>query len=214
MWSFAITSPYKATARGATARGARDATTPTAARRRPELDQAAFERLHARTSQALWGYLRRLTGDPAVADDVHQESYLRFLERFAGGGRAEAPDGGESRQSAYLFRIATNLVHDRWRRQKRERGWLDQLLAPESASRQATLSVDFDNVFGRLKPRQRALLWLAHVEGYSHREIAGILSLKERSVKVLLFRARGRLAELLRRHGLDRAPANLEEVKP
>ncbi len=173
---------------------------------RPELDEAGFERLHARTSQALWGYLRRLTGDPAAADDVHQESYLRYLGN-------PCPAGDERRQSAYLFRIATNLVHDRWRREQRERGWLKQLLAPEPA-REASLSIDFETVFRRLKPQQRALLWLAYVEGYRHSEIADILGLKAGSIKVLLFRARRRLAGMMRDHCLEPASAGLKEVTP
>ena len=45
----------------------------------------------------------------------------------------------------------------------------------------------------RLPPRDRALLWLAHVEGYDHREIAKVLGLQERSVRVILFRARKKL---------------------
>ncbi len=191
---------------GSAARGA-------AAEVAPELDEAAFERFHARTSQPLWGYLRRLTGDPAVADDVHQESYLRYLAR-------PCPVAGQRSRSAYLFRIATNLVHDRWRRQKRERGWLEQLLGPGPAHRDAVssdaLSIDFEAVFGRLKPRQRALLWLAYVEGYRHREIARILELKEASVRVLLSRARRRLAALMRESGLGpetagRAPDDPQE---
>ncbi len=182
----------------------RDARTADPVDRRP-LDEAAFERLHGRTSQALWRYLRRLTGDPSAADDAHQESYLRYLAR-------PCPTGDERRQSAYLFRIATNLVHDRWRREKRERGWLQGLLESEPA-REAPLSIDFEAVFGRLKPRQRALLWLAYVEGYRHREIAEILGLKAGSIKVLLFRARRRLAELLRQYGLEPGAGELREVK-
>ncbi len=111
------------------------------------------------------------------------------------------PVNDERRQSAYLFRIATNLVHDRWRRGKRERGWLRHFLSPEPAGN-ASLSTDFEAVFRQLKPRQRALLWLAYVEGYLHQEIAEILELKAGSIKVLLFRARNRLAELLRENGL------------
>ncbi len=172
---------------------------------RPGLDEAGFERLHRRTSQALWGYLRRLTGDPSVADDVHQESYLRYLAR-------PCPVAGERRQSAYLFRIATNLVHDRWRRKKRQRGWLQQLLGSEPAAREASLSIDFEDVFNQLKPRQRSLLWLAYVEGYRHQEIADILELKAGSIKVLLFRARRRLAEMLRENGLTPESDPLKEV--
>jgi len=51
----------------------------------------------------------------------------------------------------------------------------------------------------RLKPRERAMLWLAYAEGASHREIAAILGLRPASLKLLLFRARRRLAVLLGR---------------
>jgi len=51
----------------------------------------------------------------------------------------------------------------------------------------------------RLKPRERAMLWLAYAEGVSHREIAVVLGLSPASLKPLLFRARRRLAALLGR---------------
>ena len=50
-----------------------------------------------------------------------------------------------------------------------------------------------------LKPRERALLWLAYAQGSSHKEIAESLGLRTASVKLLLFRARRRLATLLTR---------------
>jgi RNA polymerase sigma-70 factor (ECF subfamily) len=49
----------------------------------------------------------------------------------------------------------------------------------------------------RLTPRERAMLWLAYAQGASHEEIAGALGLKTGSIKLLLFRARRRLAALL-----------------
>jgi RNA polymerase sigma factor (sigma-70 family) len=57
--------------------------------------------------------------------------------------------------------------------------------------------------FEKLKPRERALLWLAYVEGYAHGEIAGTLELNEKSIKVLLFRARRNLERILRQNGLS-----------
>jgi RNA polymerase sigma-70 factor (ECF subfamily) len=48
-----------------------------------------------------------------------------------------------------------------------------------------------------MKPRDRAMLWLAYAEGASHREIAEALGLQPASMKLLLFRARRRLAALL-----------------
>ena len=59
----------------------------------------------------------------------------------------------------------------------------------------------------RLKPRDRAMLWLAYAEGSTHREIAATLGLNAGSVKLMLFRARQRLAERLRRR-----PATMTEA--
>ena len=54
---------------------------------------------------------------------------------------------------------------------------------------------------GENGPRDRSLLWLAYVEGCSHREIAEVMGIKPASVKVLLSRARERLAPMLQRGG-------------
>jgi len=49
----------------------------------------------------------------------------------------------------------------------------------------------------KVKPRERQLLWLAYVEGFSHHEIAHATGLRSASVRLLLFRARRRLATML-----------------
>ena len=52
----------------------------------------------------------------------------------------------------------------------------------------------------RLRPRDRQLLWLAHAENYSHREkFAEITGLAVTSIRLLLFRARREMAQMLRR---------------
>ncbi len=56
---------------------------------------------------------------------------------------------------------------------------------------------DFSRAMAELKPRERAMLWLAYAEGASHREIAATLGLGEGSLRTLLFRARKKLALLL-----------------
>jgi RNA polymerase sigma-70 factor (ECF subfamily) len=71
---------------------------------------------------------------------------------------------------------------------------------PQSAdaANGAVRRLDLARSMARLKPRERELLWLAYAQGSSHREIAEALGLKTGSVKLLLFRARRRLAALLR----------------
>lgn len=157
------------------------------------LSEAEFEAFHARTAQPLWAYLRRISGNPAVADDVLQESYLRLLRH------PPAPDRDEREVRAYLFQIATNLMRDRWRSRERERSVLERLLSlwPARPPGGAALSLDMGAALERLAPRDRALLWLAYVEGYDHREIAKVMGLQEGSVRVILFRARKKLEKEL-----------------
>ena len=47
----------------------------------------------------------------------------------------------------------------------------------------------------------RAVLWLVYVEQMSHRETAAILGLKEKSIKVIAFRARNKAKELFEMEG-------------
>lgn len=150
------------------------------------LGEDEFERFHAQTAAGLWAYLRRLSGDAALADDVLQESYVKFL------GHAD-PGSSEREQRGFLYRIATNQLRDRWRSKKRELLGLASLFGgweEPGSGRDVPLRVDLESILDRLDPRERALLWLAYVEEYDHREIAGILGVKEASVRVLLFRAR------------------------
>jgi RNA polymerase sigma-70 factor (ECF subfamily) len=160
-----------------------------------EMDEDAFRGFYDRTARTLRAYLARVTGDRTLADDLLQESYFRFL-RARGGYESEA-----HRRNA-LFRIATNLMHDTRRRARLEPLLTDvdgQQVAGRHGSADATeRATDLRRAMARLKPRERELLWLAYAQGSSHREIAECLGLQTGSIKLLLFRARRRLAGLLR----------------
>lgn len=162
-----------------------------------EYEFREFYRLHGRD---LWGYLYRLTGNAADADDLLQDSFCRLLAT-----PLATRDDGQMR--AYLFRVASNTAIDLWRRSGREakRTEASAVLAPASPAdigHDVALRHDMARTFRELKPQERVLLWLAHVEGTDHRAIAQTLGLKPASVPVLLFRARRKLADLLRRKGL------------
>ena len=158
-----------------------------------DMDEESFRAFYERTARAVWAYLARITGDPQAAEDLLQETYYRFL-------RANAGWESEAHRRAYLFRIATNLARDRHRRAVAsptvQLG--DRDLASDADPAAADRRADLDRAMRRLKPRERALLWLAYGVGQPHTEIAGALGLKTGSVKPLLFRARRRLADLLR----------------
>jgi RNA polymerase sigma-70 factor, ECF subfamily len=167
------------------------------------LDEVSFRAFYDDTARPLGRYLSRITGDARLAEDLIQESYCRFLES------SPAALDPACRRS-YLFRIATNLVHDAWRARKAETvPATDTLPDPrsETAERIAARS-DLSAALLRLKLRERQLLWLAHVEGWSHREIATVLGLGEASIRPLLNKARHKLADLLTRRGF--APRRYE----
>lgn len=159
-----------------------------------EMDEETFRGFYDRTARILRGYLARITGDGALADDLLQESYYRFL-------RARSAYDGEAHRRNALFRIATNLAHDSRRRARHapvlSAADQDTLPAGGTPQESADRATDLHRAMSRLKPRERELLWLAYAQGSSHREIAACLGLRTGSVKLLLFRARRRLAGLL-----------------
>ena len=162
-------------------------------RRRPALDEPAFLALYARTSAPLARYLRRLTGNAAVAEDLLQDTYVRLL------GRASVP-GDDDHLKHYLFRIATNLARDHGRRA----AWQRPLEAAEEPTVLPPASGDVWTLLAQVTARDRELLLLAYVEGLTHREIASVTGLVRGSVRPLLFRARRRFAARLRAAGLER----------
>lgn len=156
------------------------------------MDRDAFAGFYERSARPLWAYLARVSGDPALADDLVQESFVRMLG-------STTPMDGELHAKRYLFRIATNLLKDYWRRPKASsiEDMPEGVFANE-CSHGTDAQMMLEPRLLQLRPRERQLLWLAHAEGYSHKEIAEIMGLRSPSIRLMLFRARHRLAELLK----------------
>jgi len=162
-----------------------------------QMDEDTFRAFYDRTARQVWAYLARITGDRSLADDLLQESYYRFL-------RAERAFTSESHRRNYLFRIATNLAHDR---RRRGRGIVNVPVPAENepgaladgrdVAAETEQRTDLARAMATLKPREREMLWLAYAQGSSHEEIAESLGLRKSSIKILLFRARRRLAAAL-----------------
>ncbi len=154
-----------------------------------------FRLFYDRNARPLWAYLSRITGDRQAADDLLQESFYRYL-------RANATLDSDAHRKHYLYRIATNLVRDGYRQSKTRPNTTEhdvELLEArvDRGGAAAETRVDLNRAMAQLKPRERAMLWMAYAQGSSHREIAAVVGVKADSVKPLLFRARRKLAELL-----------------
>jgi RNA polymerase sigma-70 factor (ECF subfamily) len=159
----------------------------------PGMNSEEFAGFYERSARPLWAYLARVSRDAALADDLLQESYVRFL-------CADHPQDGEVSARRYLFRIATNLMRDHWRRPKTAsiEDTPDELFQVHDHSAACDSRALLGPALAQMKPRERQLLWLAYAEGYSHREIAEITGLASASIRLLLFRARRKIARLMR----------------
>ncbi len=159
------------------------------------MDEESFRGFYERNARSVWAYLARLTGDRHAADDLLQEAFYRLL-------RAGSSYESETHRRNALYRIATNLARDA---RRRVLGRPDGVIAGDDIEKLAgrevagstDRSADVTRALSRLKPRERAMLWLAYAEGASHNEIAHALGLKPGSTKLMLFRARRKLASLL-----------------
>ena len=77
------------------------------------MDATAFRAFYEESAPRLFAYLLRISGERALAEDLLQEAYCRFLA-------TELPRMDNAQRRSYLFRVATNLLRDRWRRHKED----------------------------------------------------------------------------------------------
>ena len=135
--------------------------------------------------------------DRALADDLMQEAFLRML-------RIDLPDLEEPELRSYLYKAARSAMVDHFRSSERDRRFAADVAAEAPVGETPELPLDMERALGELRERDRQLLWLAYVEGFSHREIAGLIEVNEKSVRVLLLRARERMAKVLADQGIGR----------
>ena len=177
------------------------------------MDEASFRKFYAETAGPLRQYVARSMGSTKHSDDIAQDAYLRLLRHPPPLSAVE----DAQRLRAYLFKIASNLVIDHWRSRKHETdfavlsdSYVADIPSPEPVDAEAALSREMAETFQKLRLLDRQVMWLAYVEGANHREIATTLGLRERSIRVLLSRARAKLLKLVNVGG----KAEKERPKP
>ena len=190
----------------------------------PVLDEARFAELSERHRRELQVHSYRMLGNLEQAEDAVQEALLRAWK-----GRASF-DGGPGAR-AWLYRIVTTTCFDILRAAQR-RGelvvesiadvpWLqpcpdallDAAVEPEGAAiRRETVELAYLAVIQLLPARQRAVLLLRDVQGYSAAEAASILEVSVASVTSALQRARATIAERAAARDADWSPSGITEA--
>ncbi|MDP9349219.1 MAG: sigma-70 family RNA polymerase sigma factor [Gemmatimonadota bacterium] len=155
------------------------------------------EHLYREHSPALFRYLFRFSGDPEVAADAVQEAFLRLVER--------KPRDDQVR--GWLFRVATNLVMERGRTQRRRLRLLEENPGrvpyadlpgdPDEELERKERQREVQRALATLPERDRMVL-LMRAEGFTQREIAEAVGVNPKGMGSILGRAQAKLAAALR----------------
>jgi RNA polymerase sigma-70 factor (ECF subfamily) len=169
-----------------------DATLVEAAKRG---DPGSFEALIERTHKAVYGLVFRLVGNYDDAADVMQETYLRIW-------RSLRSYRGDAAFETWAYRIAANTAMTHLKKRGREAEPVDPAtLAPlERAEPSPEEPPDADRLeeaLARLPAAMRTVLVMKDVYGFSLEEIAKQVGATEGAVKVRLFRARRKIADMM-----------------
>ncbi len=169
-------------------------------------DREAFRRVVERHSASIFNLAYRMTGNPADAEELTQESFLQAFTRL-GDFRLGA------RFHPWIYTIALNLCRSHLRRRSLSR-WLlparprepegavqPEPVAPAPNPEQELLAREGEERLRRaieaLPPRYREVFVLRQAQGLSYEEIAAVLRLPLGTVEARLFRARRRLLDAL-----------------
>ena len=154
----------------------------------------AFSALVTRHQGAARSFARRVSADPAEADDIAQEAFVFAWSHL---DRLTAPERFKSWLLGVVWRKAQTRARSRVRRQARDGAWAQAQLKTVQAEGEAALTAL--QLFESLSLDQRAALALCHGEGWSQIEAADILDQPLGTVKSNVKRAkdalRARLSE-------------------
>jgi len=165
-------------------------------RRAGQGDAAAIQTLVARKLRRVLALAERMLGDPAEAEDVAQETFIRVW-RNAARWRP-----GVARFDTWLHRVTLNLCYDRLRR-RRERpvaeppDTADPGPAPDRGLLASDVGVRVRRALQDLPPRQREAIVLCHYQELGNIEAADLMGVSVEALESLLSRGRRALKSAL-----------------
>ena len=175
--------------------------------RQRQADQpTSFGDVFAEYQRPIYNYLLRMTQNHAEAEDLTQETFIRVH-------RSLPSFRGEAKLSTWIYRIATNVSTDHFRRgvtqqakaalsldeMESEGEWLGDGVSssPQQLAAQSEMSDCVQRFITRLPTDYRTALVLHDLQALKNREIADVLDISLSTVKIRLHRARKKLREVL-----------------
>lgn len=157
--------------------------------------ESAFRQIVDQHSQRIFNYVRRMTRNSTEAEDIAQETFIRFWvsrDRF---------DPDRVKLTTWLHRIAHNLCVDYFRQRQ-----LQERQVPVQSDNQDSPDTDYElsiraavvhKALMTLTERQRSAIVLYHYQNFSQHDAAHILDLSVDALESLLRRGRSKLKQIL-----------------
>lgn len=161
-------------------------------RRAQQGDVGAFEIIYRASSPRIFALCRRMSGDEADARELLQDVFVRAWEKLT-------TFRGQSSLATWLHRLAVNVVLERMRSAKRDSARFidsDDVAIGRSTETMSETRMDLDAAIALL-PSGARTVFVLHVEGYSHEEIAQMTGIAAGTARAQLWRARRALSRLL-----------------
>ncbi|MGH8927580.1 MAG: RNA polymerase sigma factor [Acidimicrobiia bacterium] len=153
-------------------------------------DRLAFADLVRAHQGLVWRFLCHQLGDPALAEDVTQETFIKVYKKL---------DSYQFRSkfSTWVLAIARNSGIDALRKNRPRLIALDPDLLDDPRSRSTSTAVDLEAAIASLAPKLREAFLLVEVVGMRYEEAARILRVPVGTIKSRIYHARRHLMEWL-----------------
>ena len=169
-------------------------------RRAQDYDPGAFGEIYERYYNGVYKYIYYRVGEQVLAEDLTMEVFVKAMEAIDGFTFRGAPF------SAWLYRIASNLVIDHFRRQPAVSVSLEERLVAVAEPARHHMETEFTHqalrrALGELTDEQQQVIILKFVDGLSNIEVAQVLGKSEGAIKSLQHRALSALGRVLGEQG-------------
>ncbi|MBY0503876.1 MAG: RNA polymerase sigma factor [Bryobacteraceae bacterium] len=155
------------------------------------MSDTEFQIVFEAHQDAVFGFAWRMTGSPAMAEDVAQETFLALLKS---PGSYSAARGS---LRSWLLGVARNLILKRWRADGRWTQLDEDYTLAEPAAPDWQMQDRVAHAVRSLSPLQREVVILVEYEGMTLEETARAVDTEVGTVKARLHRARTNLRTLL-----------------
>lgn len=158
-------------------------------------DGQAYQLLFTRYKDPVWSYVYRRVRDQQSASELYQEVFLkvwRFAKTFQTGSKVRP----------WIYRIASNVIKDRYRKSTREVTTTTlEGLTPQGRLHDPIATQDLERAIDQLPDTLKEAFLLGALQGLDHKEVADALGISPANARARVSRARIRLRELLSNGG-------------